>query len=56
MLPLTVGVPVPCNTDNGWRLKDSKTIVITGTACEMYKANKLSVLHADFPCDAISLD
>lgn len=50
------GTAVPCNSDNGWRLKDSKTIVITGTACEMYRADKLSILHADFPCDAISLD
>jgi Mg-chelatase subunit ChlD len=50
------GVAVPCNSDNGWRLKDSKTITVTGTACEMYKADKLSVLHADFPCDAIILN
>jgi hypothetical protein len=50
------GVPVPCNSDNGWRLKDSKTITVTGTACDMYKADKLSVLHADFPCDAIVLN
>lgn len=50
------GERIPCNSDNGWRLKDSKTITVTGTACEMYKADKLAVLHADFPCDAISLN
>jgi hypothetical protein len=46
------GTALPCNNDNGWRLKDESTVTITGTACEMYKMNSAAVLHAEFPCEA----
>ena len=50
------GSPLACDNDNGWRLKDAKTITITGTACDLYKADMQAVLFADFPCDAIMLN
>jgi hypothetical protein len=46
------GTPLACDNDNGWRLKDMSTITITGSACDMYKANQQAVLHAEFPCEA----
>jgi hypothetical protein len=45
------GNPLACDSDNGWRLTDAQTITITGTACEAYKADATSVLHAEFPCE-----
>jgi len=45
------GTTLPCNDDNGWRLKDMSTITITGSACEQYKMNSAAVLHAEFPCE-----
>jgi hypothetical protein len=45
------GNPLACESDNGWRLTDAQTITITGTACEAYKADSTSVLHAEFPCE-----
>lgn len=40
-----------CDNDNGWRLIDSKTIEITGTACEEYKTQNNARLTAYFPCE-----
>ena len=50
------GKELPCNDPNGWRMKDSSTVSIQGTACEQYKADKQSFLQADFPCDIVSLN
>lgn len=45
------GTPLACDSDDGWRLTDAQTITITGAACEAYKADATSVLHAEFPCE-----
>jgi hypothetical protein len=50
------GVELPCNDDNGWRLKDESTISITGTACKMYQDNSSATLHADFPCEIFKIN
>lgn len=50
------GVQLGCNDPNGWMLKDPSTVTIQGTACQMYKMDQSSVLHADFPCEAIALN
>jgi hypothetical protein len=50
------GTALPCDDDNGWRLKDDHTVSITGTACDMYKADQNAQLHADFPCDVVTLN
>jgi hypothetical protein len=50
------GMVLPCNDPNGWKLKDPSTIQITGTACDMYRANLSAILEADFPCEAIDLN
>jgi hypothetical protein len=43
-----------CNTD--WKLKDSSTITIMGDACTQYKNDMAAVLHADFPCEVLTLN
>ena len=50
------GVTLPCDSDNGWRLKDPSTISITGTACEKFRSDPQAFLHADFPCEAVMLN
>jgi hypothetical protein len=50
------GVALACDDDNGWRLKDDHTVSITGTACDSYKADQSAQLHADFPCDVVTLN
>lgn len=50
------GVDLPCNSDNGWRLKDMSTITLTGTTCDMFRTNPQAFLQADFPCEAIMLN
>jgi hypothetical protein len=45
------GEKLACDNDNGWRLKDSKTIEITGTACEKFKMTTAARLTAYFPCE-----
>ncbi len=47
------GTRIPCNDENGWRLKDTKTVEITGTACEALKKKPEATVKADFPCDVI---
>jgi hypothetical protein len=44
------GVQLSCDDDNGWRLKDSSTITITGSACDKYKADASPQLEVVFPC------
>ena len=50
------GLTLPCDNDNGWRLKDPSTISLTGTACEKFRFDPQAFLHADFPCEAIMLN
>jgi hypothetical protein len=49
------GTELPCNSDNGWRLVDDRTVQLTGTGCEMFLGTS-SQVHAEFPCDAYSVD
>jgi hypothetical protein len=44
------GVQLSCDDDNGWRLKDSSTITLTGSACDKYKADASPRLEVAFPC------
>jgi hypothetical protein len=50
------GTPLVCNDPNGWKLKDESTLEIMGSACDMYKMDHTTVLHADFPCDVFVLN
>jgi hypothetical protein len=45
------GKKLECNSDNGWKLSDPKTIEITGTACEEFKKTANVRLTAFFPCE-----
>jgi Mg-chelatase subunit ChlD len=45
------GKMLECNSENGWKLSDSKTIEITGTACEEFKKTTQVRLTAFFPCE-----
>ena len=45
------GKKLDCNNENGWKLADSKTIEITGTACEEFKKTTNVRLTAFFPCE-----
>jgi hypothetical protein len=45
------GEKLECDSPNGWKLVDSKTIEITGTACERFKMMTNARLTAFFPCE-----
>jgi Mg-chelatase subunit ChlD len=45
------GKKLECNSENGWKLSDPKTIEITGTACEEFKKTSNVRLTAFFPCE-----
>jgi hypothetical protein len=45
------GKKLECNSENGWKLADPKTIEITGTACEEFKKTNNVRLTAFFPCE-----
>jgi hypothetical protein len=45
------GEKLACDSDNGWKLRDPKTIEITGTACEKFKSINNARLTAFFPCE-----
>jgi hypothetical protein len=47
------GQPLECNGDNGFELKDPKTLTIKGTTCETYKSSIDSTVSAVFPCESI---
>jgi hypothetical protein len=47
------GQPLECNGDNGFELKDPKTLTLKGTTCETYKNSVDSTVDARFPCEAI---
>jgi hypothetical protein len=48
---MIAGEKLECDSDNGWKLRDSKTIEITGTACEKFKMTNNARLTAYFPCE-----
>ncbi|HKP60390.1 MAG TPA: hypothetical protein VJV78_26875 [Polyangiales bacterium] len=45
------GEKLECDSPNGWRLVDEKTIEITGTSCEKFKMMTNARLTAMFPCE-----
>jgi hypothetical protein len=49
------GAALSCDSDDGWRLMDPRTVQLTGTACESFRATA-SQVHASFPCEAFSPD
>jgi hypothetical protein len=49
------GTPLSCDSDNGWRMSDPRTVQLTGQACMAFQANP-SQVQASFPCDAFSPD
>jgi hypothetical protein len=49
------GSPLACDSDNGWRLTDPRTVQLTGSACMDFQSNA-SQVHASFPCDVFAPD
>jgi hypothetical protein len=49
------GNTLACDSDDGWRLMDPRTVQLTGSACASFKATESQVI-ADFPCEAFSPD
>jgi hypothetical protein len=49
------GNALTCDSDDGWRMTDARTVQLTGTACESFRATA-SQVHASFPCEAFSPD
>jgi hypothetical protein len=49
------GFELECNAENGWRMRDARTVQLTGTMCDMFLAAS-SQVYAEFPCDAFSPD
>lgn len=49
------GAPLPCNSDNGWRLTDERTVQLTGTACTSFLGTA-SQVRAVFPCEVFRPD
>ena len=45
------GEKLDCESDNGWRLRDPKTIEVTGSACDRFKKLNNARLTASFPCE-----
>jgi hypothetical protein len=49
------GSELACNSDDGWRLLDERTVQLTGSGCDMFLGAS-SQVYAEFPCDAFSPD
>jgi|GEM_PF-5335283 len=49
------GETLDCKVDDGWRLKDPRTIEVTGEPCERYRADVNAELSVDIPCELIEL-
>lgn len=49
------GSELACNSDDGWRLFDERTVQLTGTGCDTFLGAS-SQVFAEFPCDAFSPD
>jgi uncharacterized protein YegL len=45
------GAPLACNQADGWRVRDTSTIELTGKACTSLQEIPTSKLHVSFPCD-----
>jgi hypothetical protein len=49
------GLIVPCNQSDGWRLFNSRTVQLTGKACDTFLSHD-SLVVANFSCDVFSPD
>jgi hypothetical protein len=49
------GSALTCDSDDGWRMSDPRTVQLTGSACATFQASA-SQVHASFPCDVFSPD
>ncbi len=47
------GVKVPCDPNDGWRLKDPRTLELVGKACSDLRGKPTAQIRADFPCGVI---
>ncbi len=47
------GVEIPCSSEDGWRLKDPRTIELVGSACTDLRSRPTAQIKADFPCGII---
>jgi hypothetical protein len=47
------GKPLSCNRPDGWRLKDKRTLELTGNACSDLKQTPAAQIQADFPCGVV---
>ncbi len=47
------GVAIPCGNDDGWRLKDPRTLEFVGSACTNLRSRPTAQIKADFPCGVI---
>ena len=47
------GAPVPCDTPDGWHLKDPSTIELVGAACTGLRSKPMAKITAAFPCAAL---
>jgi hypothetical protein len=46
------GTPVPCDTADGWDLKDPSTVEFVGAAGTSLRAKPMAKITAAFPCTA----
>ena len=49
------GQTIACNSDNGWRLTNPRTVQLTGSVCDMFRTSD-SMVVAQFPCNVFSPD
>jgi hypothetical protein len=49
------GTPLVCNDANGYRLSDSTTLELLGTACQTFLDSPQATLDATFPCGTVIL-
>jgi hypothetical protein len=47
---------VPAATPDGWRLKDERTVELTGATCTQFLLAPVASLRASFPCGVFSPD
>jgi hypothetical protein len=49
------GTPLTCNSDDGFRMLDERTLQLTGTACDTFLGSA-SQVHASFSCGVFTPD
>jgi hypothetical protein len=49
------GQSLACESDDGWRLTDPRTVQLTGSACDSFVSTQ-SMVRASFPCGIFSPD